>query len=139
MYVPGDVLSRATHAEDSHLAVNVVEFQLIRFDEVIHGYEDDQFVGPIIRSIHDEWLENVNQRTKPEYLQPLFKMHGQNLISMNKTHVSRKCVSSKLDVAHDSRFRGHLKVGKPPSRLRNFHWRHKEGGVRNFFSEFSKL
>lgn len=132
IHVLGDVLSRAPHAEDADIKVNDVEIPYIEFDDVISGYEDDQFFGPIVKALNDKWPDDEKQKLKIEKLLPSFKFVGKRLLYMNKVCVPRKCVSTILDIAHDSRISGHFKFAKTMSRLSNFHWRHKTRDVKKY-------
>ena len=132
IHVLGDTLSRAPHAEEANLVVNDVEVPYIDFENVISGYEDDQFFGPIVKALKDKWPKEQKQRLKIEKLIPLFKFEGKKLLYMNKVCVPRKCVSTVLGIAHDSRLAGHFKFAKTMSRLSNFHWRHKARDVKRY-------
>jgi len=121
IHVLGDTLSRAPHADDSDVVVNDVEVPYIQFDNVISGYEEDQFFGPIMKALDNEWPKDQKQKLKIEKLLPLFKREGKKLLYMNKVCVPRKSVSTILRFAHDSLVAGHFKFAKTMSRLSNFH------------------
>ena len=139
IHVLGDVLSRAPHAEEADLFVNDVEVPHIKFEDVIFGYEEDQFFGPIIRALRNEWPDNPKNRLKLEKLVPLFKLENKKLFYMNKVCVPRKCVSTLLQIAHDSQLGGHFKFAKTLSRLSNFHWRHKARDVKQYVDELYEV
>ena len=131
IHVLGDALSRAPHArEDPH--VNDVEIPYIKFDDVISGYDEDQFFGPVVRALKDEWPENPKEAEKLKRMLPMFTMEGVKLLYNGKVCVPRKSVSTILHIAHDSRVGGHFKFAKTMSRLSNFHWRHKTRDVKMY-------
>ena len=132
IHVLGDTLSRAPHADYDDVNVNDVEVPFIEFEDVISGYEDDQFFNPIVKALREEWPDDEKQRSKLEKLLPLFKYDKKRLLYQNKVCVPRKCVSTILGIAHDSQLRGHFKFAKTLSRLSNFYWRHKARDVKKY-------
>lgn len=54
IYVLSDALSSAPHAEEADAVVNDVEVLFIKFDDVMFGYEDDQFFEQIMKALGDE-------------------------------------------------------------------------------------
>ena len=120
IHVLGDRLSRAPHAENV-MVVNDVEVPKISFDDVIDGYEDDQFFGPILKAMNGEWPSSDKERFKMEKLIPLFNIEGKRLLYNGKFCVPRRSVSKILHIAHDFRISGHFKFAKTMSRLSNFH------------------
>jgi len=133
IHVLGDTLSRAPHASiDDDACVNDVEVPYIQFEDVISGYEDDQFFGPILRALSDEWPDDPKQKLKLEKMLPMFEYKDKRLTYNGKICVPRKCVSTILGIAHDSQLGGHFKLTKTLSRLTNFHWRHKTRDVKRY-------
>jgi len=134
IHVLGDVLSRAPHAEDAGACVNDVEIPFIRFEDVISGYEEDQFFGPVVEALLDKWPEDAIEKLKLEKMLPMFRLDGKRLLYNGKVCVPRRCVATVLGIAHDARVGGHFKFAKTLSRLANFHWRHKARDVKNYVS-----
>ena len=133
IHVLGDTLSRAPHASiDDDPVVNDVEVPYIQFEEVISGYEDDQFFGPIVKALNDECPDHPKKKLRIERILPMFEYRDKKLKYNGKVCVPRKCVSTILGIAHDSRLSGHFKLTKTLSRLSNFHWRHKTRDVRKY-------
>ena len=130
--VLGDTLSRAPHAEVADAALNDFEVPYIEFEDVISGYDEDQFFGPILKALDGDWPKDMKQKLKIEKLRPLFRRDGKKLLYMNKICVPRKSVSTVLGIAHDSRVAGHFKFAKTMSMLSNFHWRHKARDVKRY-------
>ena len=131
IHVLGDALSRAPHAK-VNATVNDVEVPYIEFSNIINGYEDDQFFGPILRAMKGEFPEDQKQRLKIEKILPMFTYDGKRLKYQGKICVPRKNVSGILDIAHDSKLGGHFKFAKTMSRLSNFHWRHKARDIKKY-------
>lgn len=80
----------------------------------------------------DKWPDDSKQKLKLEKLLPSFKFADRELLNLNETRLPRKCVSTLLVIAHDSKLGGHFKTAKTLSRLSNFHWRHKARDVKNY-------
>ena len=80
IHVLGDTLSRAPLAKiDDDTLVNDVEVPYIQFEDLINGYEDDQFFGPIVKALNDEWPDDPKQRMKLEKMLPLFEFKDKKL------------------------------------------------------------
>ena len=131
IHVLGDTLSRAPHAKGD-ASLNDVEVPFIRFEDVIVGYEDDQFFGPIVKALTGEWPTEAKQKVKLEKLVPMFTMEGKKLLYRKKLCVPRKSISTVMHMAHDSKISGHFKFAKTMARLDNFHWRHKARDVKKY-------
>ena len=120
--------------------MNDIEVPYIQFEDVINGYEDDQFFGPIVKALNDEWPDDQKQKLKLEKMLPMFEYKDKKVeVHYGKICVSRKFVSTFLGIAHDSKLGGHFKLTKMLSRLKNFHWRHKTRDVKEIRCWFSEM
>ena len=80
----------------------------------------------------DEWPDDPKQKLKIEKILPMFTYYEKKLKYKGMICVPRKCVSTVLDIAHDSRLGGHFKLTKTLSRLTKFYWRHKVRDVKRY-------
>ena len=135
IHVLGAVLSRAPHVMekiDDGLLCNDVEVPFVKHEDVITRYDEDQFFGPVVKAMEEEWPQDQIQRRKLEKILPMFTKNGGRLYYNGKLCIPRKSVSDVLQLEHDSKISGNFKFAKTLSRLSNFHWRHKSRDVRKY-------
>jgi len=136
IHVLGDALSRAPHVakpdSDLDVSFNTVEIPEFQLDSIIGHYEEDQFLGPIVKAMDGELPSDPVQRSKVKKLVPLFKRDGKRLIYEEKLCIPRRCVANVLQLAHDSKIAGHFGFAKTMSRLEKYHWKHKSRDVKKY-------
>ena len=104
----------------------------VKHEDVITRYDEDQFFGPVVKAMEDEWPQDHIQRRKLEKILPMFTKNGERLYYNGNLCIPRQSVSDVLQLAHDSKISGHFKFAKTMSRLNNFHWRHNSRDVRKY-------
>lgn len=129
IHVLGDTLSRAPHVTNTRV-VNDIEVLFIQFEDVIGSYEEDQFFGPILRAMKDDWPSDQKKRVKLEKFIPLFQFDVKRVLYNRKLCVPRKFISTIMHIANNSKTDGYFNFSKTMAILDNFLWRHKARDVK---------
>lgn len=137
IHVLGDSLSRAPHvinsSDETSAVLNSTEVPYFDRSEILKNYEDDQFFGPVVRAMRNEWPMHEHGKRQLERMLPYFTKDNDGcLLYQGKMCLPRRSIASILQVAHDSKIGGHFGLAKTMSRLSNFHWRHMLRDVRNY-------
>ena len=104
----------------------------IRHEDLKTRYDEDQFFGPVIKAMKNEWPQDQIQSRKFEKILPMFRKDGERLYYHGKLCIPRKSVPDVLQLAHDSEISGHFKFAKTLPKLSNFHWRHNSRDFRKY-------
>lgn len=64
IYASGASLSRVPCGEDFDEKVIDVQTPSIEFEDVILGYDNDQFFSPFFKALQDEWTEDLRLELK---------------------------------------------------------------------------
>jgi hypothetical protein len=76
VHVLGDVLSRAPHvmnsSDETSAVVNTTEIPRFDRSDIVRNYEADQFCGPIVRPMRDEFSDTEQGRRQMERMLPHF-------------------------------------------------------------------
>jgi hypothetical protein len=74
--VLGDSLSRAPHvltsSDETSAELNSTEVPYFDRSEIVTKYEDDQFFGPVVRAMRNEWPKHEHGQRQLERMLPYF-------------------------------------------------------------------
>ena len=73
----------------------------VKREDVITRYDEDQFFGPVLKTVEYKWPDDQIQGRKLEKILPMFKKDGERLSYNGKLCIPRKSVSDVLQSAHD--------------------------------------
>jgi hypothetical protein len=117
IHVLGDALSRAPHVMTSSVetsaVVNKTEIPRFYRYDILRNYEADQFFGPIVRAMRDEFPDTEQGRRQMERMLPDFSKASYGcILYQGKVCLPIKVVASILQTAHNSKIGGHFGFAK---------------------------
>ena len=71
----------------------------VKHEDVITRYDEDQFFGPVLKAMEEEWRQDQIQRRILEKILPMFRKDGERLYYNGKLCIPRKSVSDVVQLS----------------------------------------